>query len=521
MADVVEYIMNLKDNLSPTIEGATSHVKKMESAFGELGEKATHIVEAMGISFAVFKGFETIKEGIEKVEEFHKAEAALSNTMKNMGTYSEESFEKIVKGAADLSQKVGFSKAQFIGLQSQLQLVGNIGEKEMDRLQKVSADYATKFGMDLESAGNTLAKAINNPELARRLGMQLKIDPAVMEHVQKLAKSGKEAEARMELLSLAEAKVGGAAEAAFNADPLAKFNKMMGSVKMALGEGAIELLKVLQPALETVGTYVKMFANGLRELYKWIGDNKQLLQTIAVALLAGATAFGVIAVAMNAATIAATIQATVMSGLTTVIEGCAAAMEFLNATFIASPIGWIVLGVAALAAGVMALIHHFGSFNNAMKDTWEIIKAFGNGVVNVFSGIGESIKGAFTMNPKLIAQGLVDTVAAAKDASKQISDIWNNKDAQDAAAKGKSLVPKDEKGKEGKQGQFAGEKAPALKTKAEGQKVVNIHIAINGGLVHEMKIMTTNISQGYGKIKEAVQDVLVGVINDSQVVASF
>jgi len=219
MADVVEYIMNLKDNLSPAIEGATSHVKKMESAFGDLGEKANHIVEAMGISFAVFKGFETIKEGIEKVEEFHKAEAALSNTMKNMGTYSEESFEKIVKGAAGLSQKVGFSKAQFIGLQSQLQLVGNIGENEMNRLQKVSADYATKFGMDLESAGNTLAKAINNPELARRLGMQLKIDPAVMEHVQKLAKSGKEAEARMELLSIAEQKVGGAAEAAFNADP--------------------------------------------------------------------------------------------------------------------------------------------------------------------------------------------------------------------------------------------------------------------------------------------------------------
>ena len=35
-----------------------------------------------------------------------------------------------------------------------------------------------------------------------------------------------------------------------------------------------------------------------------------------------------------------------------------------------------------------------------------------------------------------------------------------------------------------------------------------------------MKIMTTNLNQGYGKIKEAVQDVLVGVVNDSQLVAS-
>jgi len=294
----------------------------------------------------------------------------------------------------------------------------------------------------------------------------------------------------------------------------------MLSVQMALGEGAIELLKVLQPALETVGTYVKMFANGLRELYKWIGENKYLLQTIAVAILAGAAAFGVIVVAINAATIAATIQAAVMGGLTAVIEGCSVAMEFLNATFLASPIGWVVVGVAALAAGIMGLIHHFGSFQNAMKDTWEIIKAFGIGVGHVFWGIGESILGALTMNPALIKKGLSDTISAVHDASKEIQSIWNNKDAQEAAAKGKNLVPKQEKGKEGKAGQ-AGKEAPALKTKAEGQKVVNIHIAINGGLVHEMKIMTTNISQGYGKIKEAVQDVLVGVINDSQVVASF
>ena len=207
---------------------------------------------------------------------------------------------------------------------------------------------------------------------------------------------------------------------------------------------------------------------------------------------------------------------TIYEGITGAVT---VAMEFLNATFLASPIGWIVLAVGALAAGVMALVHHFGSFGNAMSAVWEIIKAFGVGVGGVFKGIGEAIWGALTLDPKMIAKGMKDTIDAVKNAGSEIDKVWNNKDAQDAAAK--SLVPKEkEKDKKNTTKTTTGDNAPALKTKAEGQKVVNIHIAINGGLVHEMKIMTTNLNQGYGKIKEAVQDVLVGVVNDSQLVAS-
>ena len=515
MADVVEYILSLKDQFSGVIDGAKSHVTGLEESLGGVGK----MVESLGISFAVFKGFESIKEGIEKVEEFHKAEASLKNTMENMGTYSDESYEKMIKGAGALTEKVGFSRTQFINLQAQLQLVGSIGEKEMQRIQLAAANLATKKGMDLASAGEMLAKAVNNPEMMRQLSQKIKIDPAVAEHIKELSEKGQDAAARMALLAEVEGKVGGAAEAAFNADPLARFNQMMGKVQFAVAEGAVDLVVLLKPALEGIGTVVKWLAGEIRGLIKWLKDNKDIVQDVAAAFFA----MNVVLAANFLWTTISVSGWTLLGTAMTIYEGITGAvtvaMEFLNATFLASPIGWIVLAVGALAAGVMALVHHFGSFGNAMSAVWEIIKAFGVGVGGVFKGIGEAIWGALTLDPKMIAKGMKDTIDAVKNAGSEIDKVWNNKDAQDAAAK--SLVPKEkEKDKKNTTKTTTGDNAPALKTKAEGQKVVNIHIAINGGLVHEMKIMTTNLSQGYGKIKEAVQDVLVGVVNDSQLVAS-
>ena len=59
------------------------------------------------------------------------------------------------------------------------------------------------------------------------------------------------------------------------------------------------------------------------------------------------------------------------------------------------------------------------------------------------------------------------------------------------------------------------------KTKATGQKNVNIHIAINGGLIHgDFKIVTNKLGEGLGKVKDMVAEALTGAINDSQIVAS-
>jgi len=149
-----------------------------------------------------------------------------------------------------------------------------------------------------------------------------------------------------------------------------------------------------------------------------------------------------------------------------------------------------------------------------------MIKAFGSGVIGVFKGVGETILGALTFNPKLISKGVADSLDSIKEAKKQIEAVWNNKDAQDAAAKNKGLVPgKETEGKKGKDGAAAIIADP--KTKATGQKSVNIHIAINGGLIHgDFKIVTNKLGEGLGKVKDMVAEALTGAINDSQITAS-
>lgn len=228
--------------------GYLNHIKsgfeKLKSGVGGALGKAGGILGLIGISTGVFAGAEFAKASIEASHHLHMAEAALQNTMQNKGA-SHFDFLAAVEGADRLSKHMLYTKENVIDLESQLRLVGNISESQMQRMAKDSADMATKFHMGLDEAGNALAKAVNNPEMLRRLGMQLKISPLVQEHLQDLASKGKEAQARLELLTIVEKQVGGAAEAAFNTDPLAQYGKALEELKVSAGDALMPLVTSL------------------------------------------------------------------------------------------------------------------------------------------------------------------------------------------------------------------------------------------------------------------------------------
>src|ERR1035437_559960 len=219
-----KYIGKYNDAIKKTqseierLNGLTDKAKNKAMSLGSSFSRVNGMLSTIGVGVGLYQFANMTKKGVEKAHELHQAEAQLKNTMQNMGTYSESTYEKAVSGAKKMAGGIDFSSAQVIGLQSQLRLVGNIGEKEMQRMITASADMATKFKMDLSDAGNTIAKAVNNPEMMRRLGMQLKIDPAAVKHIQDLAKHGQEAAARVELLDIIQRKIGGSAKAAFDAN---------------------------------------------------------------------------------------------------------------------------------------------------------------------------------------------------------------------------------------------------------------------------------------------------------------
>lgn len=525
----VVYELNLKDGLSAGVDKAAGHVKHLESNMGELKEKILGVAEAFGISFAIFKGIEFVHEGIESMEKLHQVEAQLQNTMENMGTYTEESFEKIINSSKQLASGIKFSTSDVIELRSQLGLVGTIGEEEMGRITKVSADLASKMGMGLTEAGNLLAKAINAPEMARRLGMALKIDPAVMEHIQALARHGKEVQARMELLAIAEDKVGGAAKAAFDADPLSRYEKTMASVKNTVGDLAIDVLKALTPALED-------FASVLKDGVVWLKEHKKLLSDIGIiiAVVTGAyiayktALLSLIAVEKIQTTwiwiqLAAETQAGVGAGVLSVWMTILTAAQWAwNAAMDANPIGLLIAAIAAVIITITLLARHFGVVKASLLGVWETVKEFGRIVGDVFMGVAKVIHGALHLNPSEVSEGFHQTVDAISNAGNRLGHAFKKGYDDGMAEWDKDHAPKEESsllpkgGKKPTQFPKADPKTP--KTQAQGSKIVNITVHINK-ITGIETMQTTTIKESMTEIRKAIIETLSSAVNDFQIVA--
>ena len=59
------------------------------------------------------------------------------------------------------------------------------------------------------------------------------------------------------------------------------------------------------------------------------------------------------------------------------------------------------------------------------------------------------------------------------------------------------------------------------KTKAEGQKTINIHVAYNAPLIKDLTLKTVNVEGGAQKIKDILTEMLVGATHDTLMVADY
>ena len=315
---------------------------------------------------------------------------------------------------------------------------------------------------------------------------------------------------------------GGSAKAAYDALPLSEFGKTMADVKEKIGDAVLALETKLEPAITSLGKGVMATVDFLQkygEKIMWIIGVYAAYKTIMLGII------GVekLMIVWKTASVAA--SQLLLAWDMARAEGLgvvAAAQWALNIAMTANPIGLVVAGIAALVAGLLYAWKHFEGFRNVVISVWETLKAFAIGVVNVYKGIGEVIMGALTLNPSKIVKGLKDTVDAAKDAAKDIGEAWSKKIEVDAVSgPSKSFMPKAGKvgamGKSGAPGPVT--KAPA--TKATGQKNINIHVAYNAPLIKDFTISTTNIQEGFEKLKEKVTDILTSATHDSLIVAEY
>ena len=234
----------------------------------------------------------------------------------------------------------------------------------------------------------------------------------------------------------------------------------------------------------------------------------------------------------------------------------------LNAAFIASPIGWIVLGVGALVAGIVLAWKKFEGFRKVVMGVWEVMKSFGSilkdlvidrikTLLSGITGLGKAFMELFQghwqkawetgKNAVLDLTGVTTMKHLKENAGKnkgKIAGAWTKGNAEGAASWVKShqkvtpattthgamtkitspVVPGASTSPTGSPtttqtsgGSAAGAKtANAIATGGTKNTVVNITI---GSLVKDFKVMAGNIEDAADKIRDRIVDEMTRAVS--------
>lgn len=160
------------------------------------------------------------------------------------------------------------------------------------------------------------------------------------------------------------------------------------NAQAALGEKlAPAYLTVLQALNQVIGG-VTGFISVISDVIKFLGDYKELLIGVGVALLA-----------MNARMIMVNVQMAVWltwQSIIGIIEGLKAAWWGLNAAMAANPIGAVIAVLALLAAGLVYAYNHSETFRNAVNSLWAGIQAFVADIPAKWEAFRTAVVNAFT-----------------------------------------------------------------------------------------------------------------------------
>lgn len=302
-----------------------------------------------------------------------------------------------------------------------------------------------------------------------------------------------------------------------------KFSTLVGTLRQTGAEIGLKLLP-----------YANSLMNFLMPMVDWIGRNSDMLLQLTAVALGAFAAFKLITWGIQLWTIAQAI---------------------LNGTMMLNPIGLIIIGIAALIAMIVIAWNKFAWFRGIVMGLWDTFKLFVkfikdavmntvNGLVDVFVGLGKIIKGIFSGDwdgvkegAKQAAKGYVNgytgVARSAIDNGKKIGEtfaggyqkgIENFNKSKSKSSSGVSASSMIGGGSlSGANGAGGASINPDDKIKSiagGGSKPTNINIILNKEMVGSITIQSTNVTEGAGKIKDIVIEVMSQVLNSANILAT-
>lgn len=153
--------------------------------------------------------------------------------------------------------------------------------------------------------------------------------------------------------------------------------EMLANIFLLLNTALSTLQQVLSPLLPVIGELVGELAGGLASaltvITPYLVDVANILAAHPDLLAAAVTAW----MAYRAALIAVAVYEAIVDAL--------------------NPVGWIILAVAAIAAGAYLIYKNWSAVTDALKSAWGAISGFFQGIWNWIMGVGTSIGNWFTV----------------------------------------------------------------------------------------------------------------------------
>lgn len=504
MANVIEYVISLKDLLTSKLKEAEAEADKLNDKMSGLEGMAKKIGAAVVAGFAIDKLSEFGSHIVSTLGEFERYDAVLTNTL---GSSSES--KKILADITDFASKTPFAVNELTD--SYVKLANQGFKPTMNEMTKLG-DLASSTGKGFGQLGEAILDAQSGEfERLKEFGIKSSKSGDQVSFTFKGIKTtvdNTSASIQQYLLGLGEAQGVTGAMAAISQTTEGQISNLddnVNSLYLTLGTE-------LKPVIAAVISGLNGFVDAIKSSIHWLKDNMDLVKAIGIGLGVAAAIWGVYTIAVNISTIAT--------------AAWTAAQWLLNIALTANPLGIIVVAIGAFVAAIVYAWEKVVGFRAVITGIWGVIREFGSIITDVFGGVWKTIHGVFTFNKDEVAQGFAQTTDAMKNAGVRMATAYKEgydgvmaDDAKKKAAEKEKPAMAPTKPATKAAAATAAKKDTSPKG-ATGTKSVTINISI-GKLIETFKVQTTNMGEGAGKIKEKVAETLLGAINDSQIVAGI
>jgi hypothetical protein len=503
MADVVEYIVKLKDDMSASISNLTKHTEHLNKTVEHTQNVVHELRNVFFELFAAQKVIEFIGESTKAFSENREASAQLAATIKSTNNAMGLSSEALEQQSKALAKTSMYEDGAITRTQALLGTFTNIKGVIFTDAMPAIVNLSAKMKTDLQSSAIQVGKALNDPikgiTALKRVGVSF--SESQQNVIKSLVETGQVAKAQQMIIKELNTEFGGSAAAARGAaTPFERIKHDIRPIIEEIGGVFVKLQEKIMPVFENVMGFIeKLISNpviigAVDRIYKTFTNLFGFLQGKFEKVFESVGGF------MPTLEKVFEFVATLFDTIETAYEQIYTALE---------PIISIVMSV-------------FKTIFDYMMKHLPVIEG-------MFAFLGKTLKVVadvlvFVLKPiLLVVKGVIEGIIWMLD--KMMTGVeWVMRKAglikNNLPSTVKSAAKKSETAKGGGGGAGGlGLNAPPTEMsagKVTDTKPTIINITM-GSLVNTFTVGVTNLQEGSAKVREEILKAMISAVNDSQV----